>query len=160
MEITRYEGGCRFEQNGWIYLHIEGDPYERGFQHGYLVAPELREILKSLEYLTYPETGERWEYFVDAAQKLFVRYLDQEYLEEIKGIADGACAAGCDITWEEVLAWNGYEELTRYWWPWVMEKYYEEQDNDHCSAFIAVGAATVDGKVVMAHNSWDAYQWG
>ena len=27
-------------------------------------------------------------------------------------------------------------------------------DKDHCSAFIATGSATRDGKVVMAHNSW------
>ncbi|MBE9482248.1 MAG: hypothetical protein IMY88_01055, partial [Chloroflexi bacterium] len=35
----------------------------------------------------------------------------------VKGIADGAQSAGVDISWQEVLAWNGYEELTDYWWP-------------------------------------------
>ena len=35
----------------------------------------------------------------------------------MKGIADGATAAGTPMTWQEVLAWNGYEELTDYWWP-------------------------------------------
>lgn len=38
-EVTRYEDGYRFDQYGWIYLHIEGEPYERGYQHGYLPAP-------------------------------------------------------------------------------------------------------------------------
>ncbi|MEA3493142.1 MAG: hypothetical protein U9R38_02000 [Candidatus Margulisiibacteriota bacterium] len=31
-----YGKGYRFEKNGWVYVHIEGEPYERGFQHGYL----------------------------------------------------------------------------------------------------------------------------
>ena len=35
----------------------------------------------------------------------------------MQGIADGAQAAGTEITWQEVLTWNGYEELTGYWWP-------------------------------------------
>jgi hypothetical protein len=158
--VTRYDEGYRFDENGWIYIHIEGEPYQRGFQHGYLVAPELKEILKSLEYLTYWETGMKWDFFVDAAEQLFVQYLDDEYSEEMKGIADGAREAGTDISWQEVLAWNGYEELTGYWWPNVMEKTYESLDNDHCSAFIATGSATVDGSIVMAHTSWDAYEWG
>ncbi|MCK4996492.1 MAG: hypothetical protein KAR55_06345 [Thermoplasmatales archaeon] len=27
----RYEDGYRYNINGWIYLHIEGEPYERGY---------------------------------------------------------------------------------------------------------------------------------
>jgi hypothetical protein len=113
--------GYRFDKNGWTYIHIEGDPHERGYQHGYLVAPELQEILRSLKYLTYWNSGMQWEFFVDAAEKLFVDLIDQEFLDEIKGIADGAKDAGVDVTWQEILAWNGYEELTDYWWPNVQE---------------------------------------
>ena len=36
----------------------------------------------------------------------------------------------------------------------------EQIDKDHCSAFIATGSATRDGRVVMAHNSWDTYEQG
>jgi len=159
-EITQYGSGYRFDENGWVYVHIEGAPYERGFQHGYLVAPELKEILRSLKYLTYFDTGMEWEFFVEAAEKLFVRYTDQEFLEEIRGIADGAKAAGVDISWQEVLTWNGYEELTGYWWPNEVAGEYAGGDNDHCSGFIAAGSATKDGKIIMAHNSWDAFEQG
>ncbi|HUJ50579.1 MAG TPA: hypothetical protein VLW25_10280, partial [Bryobacteraceae bacterium] len=31
----------RPEQNGWIFVHLEGTPAEIGFQHGYLLAPEI-----------------------------------------------------------------------------------------------------------------------
>ena len=33
--------GYRYPQAGWIVLHIEGEPYERGYQHGRLLAPEI-----------------------------------------------------------------------------------------------------------------------
>ena len=52
-EITEYEAGYRWDENGWIYVHIEGEPYDRGKQHGHLVAEELATIKASLEYLTY-----------------------------------------------------------------------------------------------------------
>lgn len=44
----------RHEKNGWIYLHIEGAAKERGFQHGYLLAKEIKESLRVL--------GEVWHY--------------------------------------------------------------------------------------------------
>ena len=155
--------GYRFEKNGWIYVHIEGEPRERGFQHGFLVAPELKEILRNKKFLTYWETGMEWQFFVNAAEKMFVQAIDEEYLEEMKGIAEGAKAAGTEITWQEVLAWNGYTELTGYWWPNEMSKWYRNytpQGNDHCSAFIATGSYTKGGKIVMAHNSWDEFANG
>ena len=31
---------------GWIYLHIEGKPYERGYQHGHLMAQEIPQYLE------------------------------------------------------------------------------------------------------------------
>jgi hypothetical protein len=155
--------GYRFDRDGWIYVHIEGQPHERGYQYGYLVAPELAEILHNTKDLTYLETGMPWEFFVDQAEKQFVQYLDDELLEEIKGIADGAKAAGTQVTWQEILTWNGFEELTDYWWPNQMSKWYENYtppDNDHCSAFIATGSYTRDGEVVMGHNSWMPFVHG
>jgi len=40
----QYEKGYRYNIQGWIYLHIEGEPYERGYQHGYLLADISRGI--------------------------------------------------------------------------------------------------------------------
>ena len=165
-----YGQGYRFDHHGWIYVHIEGEAYERGFQHGYLVAPELQEILGSLDYLTYWKTGMRWEFFVAAAERLFVSHIDQEYLDEIRGVAAGTQAAGVNISWQEVLAWNARTELLDYWWP--KEKKTRDAPgartgNDHCSAFIATGTVTgappgghpggSGSRIVMAHNSWDAF---
>jgi hypothetical protein len=156
--VTRYESGYRFDCNGWIYVHIEGEPYERGFQHGRLVARELADAIKTLKRFTLEDTGQDWSYFVAAAERLFVQDGQEEFLEEIKGIADGARSAGTDVTWQEVLAWNGNMELTGYWYPGVLAGDYDDgNDKTHCSAFIATGSYTEGGKVVMAHNDWDHF---
>ncbi|MEO8132083.1 MAG: peptidase C45, partial [Bryobacteraceae bacterium] len=37
------------EQNGWIYVHLEGSPAEIGFQNGFHLAQEIKELQKILE---------------------------------------------------------------------------------------------------------------
>lgn len=159
----KYGEGRRLDKHGWTHIHVEGDAYERGFQHGYLVAEEIEEILRCLKYLTYFNTGKKWDFFVQEAENLFVPNIDKEFLAEIAGIADGARNSGADVTWQEILAWNGYEELVDYWWPLEKEGKFssgERAPTGGCSAFVATGDATKDGKIVMAHNSWSEFETG
>jgi hypothetical protein len=159
--LTKFDKGYRFDENGWIYVHIEGDPYDRGFQYGYLVAPELDRIMKNVRHLTLWNTGMDLSFFVQAAVDLFLPQLDQEYQDEIKGIADGANMAGVNVTRQEILAWNGYSELIDYWWPRQKdENLADKNSKGHCSAFIATGNATRMGDVVIAHNTWECYERG
>lgn len=144
-------------KNGWITLHIQGEPYQRGFQHGFLLAGNLFKIMNTLESFTMFNTGKEFEFFMSAAQKLFIPYISKEILEEMQGITDGAAAAGFDIPFDAVLAWNGYAELLDYWWPNEKSGADQQKQNnerDHCSAFIATGDATQDGGIIMAHNTW------
>src|SRR5579871_572369 len=46
LSVKRSGAGYRYPQAGWIVLHIEGEPYERGYQHGQLLAPEIAGYLK------------------------------------------------------------------------------------------------------------------
>src|SRR2546430_17011538 len=39
----RLANAYRFEQGGWVYIHLEGAPANIGYQHGYLLAPERSE---------------------------------------------------------------------------------------------------------------------
>jgi hypothetical protein len=163
-DVIAYDRGWRFDRNGWIYLHIEGDAATRGFQHGHLLAKELAEIKRSLVYLTYRNTGKTWDFFVEAGKALFTPRIEREYLDEMRGISEGARAAGVELTLDEVITLNGYDELVGYWWPTVAEKYrYVSRvypDKDHCSAFIATGSMTTDRSIVIAHNSWDEFTSG
>ena len=84
----------RHEKSGWTYLHIEGTPRERGFQHGYLMANEIKENLRLLSSRWYYETAMEWSWYVEQAGKILSPKVDSENLEEIDGIEEGLKVAG------------------------------------------------------------------
>ena len=148
----------RYEKNGWIFVHVQGAPFERGFQHGYLLADELREAIRVNDFLAEWYTGENFAFFVQHGKDMFASKIDEEYVQEMEGIAAGASQAGFPISYAEILAWNGLTELLDYWWPTIVGDM--PLKNDKCSAFIATGEFTEDGKIVMAHNTWNLYAAG
>src|SRR5262249_37621320 len=52
--VQRYGPAYRYPQAGWIVLHIEGEPYERGYQHGQLLAPEIAAFLRCFATMQSP----------------------------------------------------------------------------------------------------------
>ena len=40
-----YGKGYRYNIMGWVYIHIEGEPYERGYQYGYLASDEIVDMM-------------------------------------------------------------------------------------------------------------------
>ncbi|MFF4403322.1 C45 family autoproteolytic acyltransferase/hydolase [Streptomyces sp. NPDC001404] len=110
------------------------------------------------------DTGEGLRFFADHVWEAFGK-LDAEFDEEIQGIADGAAARGVDVSKDVLVAWNGYNELLGGWWttchPDTNVKPVWARSGPHrCSAFVCTGEASADGKVVMAHNTWDRYAMG
>src|SRR5262245_36066662 len=84
--VQRHGPGYRYTQAGWIVLHIEGEPYDRGFQHGRLMAPEIARFLRCFAQQQSgkaPEEG--WRITRTLANSLFLRKFDREFLEEMKG---------------------------------------------------------------------------
>src|SRR5580765_2332605 len=107
----------RFERAGWIYLHVQGEPRERGFQHGYLLAREVMDGLRSTRIEWEHQSAMEWQWLVSRAAAMFVPKIDAENLAELEGIAEGVRAAGLQTSREELIAFNGYIELSGYWWP-------------------------------------------
>ena len=70
-----FNKGYRFEKNGWTYVHIEGAPYERGMQYGYLVAEEYKKAIYVYKKITFEATGMDYSFFVEKGDKklLFLR---------------------------------------------------------------------------------------
>jgi len=46
--VRRFGPAYRYPQDGWIVLHVEGAPYERGYQHGVLMAKEIAGYVEAL----------------------------------------------------------------------------------------------------------------
>jgi hypothetical protein len=150
----------RHEKSGWIYLHIEGTPEERGFQHGYLLAKEIKESIRVLSEGWKYRTAMEWQWLVQQAGKMFTVKVDTENLAEIDGIVEGMNAAGDSTTRDEIVALNGCMELIWYWWPTVKNKISPnspEPKKQSCSSFIATGSMTADGDIVLGHNTMGGY---
>jgi hypothetical protein len=89
-------------------------------------------------------------------------------MEEMEGMAEGCIAAGVSTSIEEIVAWNNYITIVDCWYPTTSSSFKmassgskegggvatREPAADRCSAFIANGDYTTDGKIVVAHNSF------
>jgi hypothetical protein len=152
----------RHEKNGWIYLHIEGKPKERGFQHGYLLAKEIKESIRVLSEVWYYQSALDWDWLVQKAGIMFTPKVESENIAEIDGIVEGMKAAGVKTSRDEIVAYNGYMELMWYWWPIVKDTISPNSPDpkkQSCSSFIATGSMTADGGIVLGHNMMNAYYY-
>ncbi len=150
----------RHEKNGWIYLHIEGSPEERGFQHGYLFSKEIKESIRILSEGWKYQTAMNWSWYVDKGHDILTTKTDPENLAEIDGIVEGMKAAGVSTTRDEIVSFNGFAELIGYWWPLVKDSIGVNTPDplkESCSSFIATGSMTKDGGIVLGHNTHDNF---
>ncbi|GAC1425818.1 MAG: hypothetical protein NVS9B7_10320 [Flavisolibacter sp.] len=151
----------RVDKNGWIYVHLEGRPKEIGYQHGYLLASEIDTTIQTLSYFLTHETKKDWNFYRNCALSFLWPRVDAEYKAEINGIVEGLHAQHKNYDSLDITALNAMEELAFYYVPQLMEKEKAGSGNNkapgNCSAFIATGSYTKDGKIVMGHNNWTSY---
>ncbi len=177
METVRWAGkGFRYDEGGWIFVHIEGEPYERGHQFGQL-APQ--EIVRYIEKLGIEkdktDANKGWNHQRLLADALFLRKYDAEYLEEMKGIADGANKAGAkfrdrELDLLDIVTLNSAVDagqlaeanratatpLTGRTFLKAEEEAERAGKGDHCSSFVATKSATPDGRAIMGQ----IFMWG
>ena len=161
----RLKNAYRFERAGWVYVHLEGSPSQIGFQHGYLLAPEILDGFKAMQVINTHDAKRNWSFFRNTAQKVLWPHIESEYRQEMQGIVDGLKARGVALDLWDVVALNAMEEISGYYVPTL-----EKQQNrsakptqkapGNCSAFVATGSWTKDHKPVIAHNTWTNYATG
>jgi hypothetical protein len=169
-ETVRWAGrGFRYDDGGWICLHIEGAPYARGRQYGELVSAELARFVDKLANLQdKADPAKGWEALRTMTDVTLLRKYDPEYLEEMKGIAEGAAQAGArfrgrDLDLLDVVAANsaidvsemaGASRVTAT--PLTGRSFLKAEEDalpapghDRCSSFVATKSATRDGRFIM-----------
>jgi len=173
-DINKVKNGISYEQNGWLYVSIKGGPKERGYAYGKLIHKEMKKVKETLDFIIYNDYGVKWEFFIEASNKYYKqKIMDQfpEFYEEMEGFAEGCTAGGVKMSVDEVVAWNNYFTLTESWWANMPEEDVialkgssksgasskEGGSSDRCSAFIANGSWTADGKIVVAHNNFSNF---
>ena len=158
---TKIKNGLSYKKNGWTYISIKGKPKERGYAYGYLCANDFKEIQTTLKFLMMEAYGMDWDYFIKEISNDFNEMTEKEFpelYEEMEGIAEGCNANGCKTTIDEIIAWNFYCSIP-YWYSSISDNRVGKEGGapDKCSAFMAVGDWTEDGKIVCAHNSFTDY---
>jgi Phospholipase B len=161
----RLKNSYTFQKDGWTYIHLEGTSSEIGFQHGYLLATLIADNLQTIELENTHEAGKPWTYFRAIAHNQIMPRIEPEYLAELQGIADGVQAAGQNIDILDIVALNAHLEISDYYIPWLLKQQGKVSPAalvapGRCSAFIATGSATKDGKIVIAHSNWSPYMEG
>jgi hypothetical protein len=81
-------------KNGWFYVHLEGSSTDIGYQHGYLLSTQIDTAIQAASYYLAHETKHEWDFYRAAAKNFLWNKLDQEYKNEINGIAEGLQAKG------------------------------------------------------------------
>jgi len=146
-------------------VHLQGAPAQIGFQHGYLLARRSRITFSSTRWKRRNTPSTNGAFFRDAAKTVLWPPPRREYQQELTGIAAGLKAHASALDLWDVVALNGYIELSDYYVPWLDAKRGTTSANEpkapgKCSAFIATGSATKGGKIVIAHNNWSSYAEG
>ena len=157
-------GSWRIDVNGWVFAHVSGDPYRIGFQNGHLLAHEIKETIEAQRLFVEGAYKRDWQFFRETGMRLYWPKVPADYRAEIEGIAHGVKAVGIsDIDLEDIVALNGFDDTTSYH-HWLKSKEcppaIPTAREEHCSAFIANGKATRDGKILVAHNTWSSYLIG
>jgi len=142
-----YGQGHRYNIQGWVYIHIEGEPYERGYQYGYLASAEIIDMIyrwsnfgHALKFMkvfvlknqpgNYDKLSEKWwDMCRNRAVNYFLKQIPEEYKEEMIGMVDGINAKnekifGRDIDFQDILAsqlvqeiWYSYKFVNKLFHP-------------------------------------------
>lgn len=184
LETVKWYGPAfRYEDKGWIFVHIEGKPYQRGYQYGYLLAEEIKTFIEKLS-ISYSNSDPRggWNRTRFEVDAMMLRKYDEEYLTEMKGIADGAARAGSKvfdrpIDLLDIVAINSSIDLDYAQSalrvtpnPLTGKSFLSNEDElnlterlHKCSAFLANNSATKDGRIVYGQifmwGGYTGYHW-
>jgi PKD repeat protein len=114
-------------------LYTGGTHYEMGYWHGFLLRDQVQANCAAAIAAAEAEgvTPEIWAWAIGSMWP----YVPQDYLDEMQGLADGS-----EVSLEDVYKVHAIPDLSEF----------------HCSAFAAMGSATVGGHCIQLRN----LDWG
>jgi isopenicillin-N N-acyltransferase like protein len=137
------------------HVRVTGDPRERGRVYGEQARSRIARSIEAYREVFRAYTGWEWDQVRREAARYEapIRAFDARYIDEIRGVADGA---GVDI--EDVLAINVRTEVMFAAKARAAEAAKREGGNGErqgeCSAFAVLPEASADGHTLLGQN-WD-----
>lgn len=142
--VARCGDGWLERIDGYLVLHLKGTHYEMGYQHGALLRDHVRQNLHNLLEVRGDEVlaeigplAIKPRQLIETIVKVQRPYVPQKYLDEIRGLADGA-----EIKFEDARVCNFIPEMF------------------HCSGFAVMNSATKDGMLYHGRVLDYAIDWG
>ncbi|GHU56842.1 hypothetical protein AGMMS49975_20970 [Clostridia bacterium] len=172
-------GGEVSVKNGWYVLNLKGGSKEIGYDHGVILAEEIRDYIEETKRYVLVCMGIDYEYAKNDIISLIQDKISDEISDELEAIAAGvnmalALNSGKSYDKWDIAVINWMEGWSGYAYdPQKAYKHYSQSENanltthitapirerrDHCSAFAATGSYTKDGKPVMFHNSFNVFE--
>lgn len=154
------KGSLTLEQ-GVKTLIMKGSHYEMGYQHGYLLAEQIDIMLKQTLPAAIAVIAKTLQHDWHKAEIAFAKgaeianeYVPHCLLEEMRGIADGAQAAGYPISLEQIQAWN---TMYDQWCIYAHPHYWNVFDETSKGHYPAHGAGTrvLTGAGCSSFSAWD-----
>ena len=165
------QGGSFEEISGVKVLTIKGTPEQMGYQHGYLLAPQISLMINKTLLATTAYVAAQTGTDLDTAEKILWQgqaiaepFLPPEYFREMEGIYKGVVDAGVkDVSLKQILLWNtNYDQWCIYSHPdyWHPETGVASGRGTHpipgaggCSSFCAWDEwAGGDGKLIFGKD--------
>ncbi len=141
--VARCGAGWLERIDGYPVLHLKGTPYEMGYQHGVLFKDHVRENAKYLLEVKGEQQTLEWgpvrlkpRQIVETIIETQKRFVPDRYLDEIRGVADGAGVPVADA------------RLANF----IPEMF-------HCSGFAVMNSATKDGTLYHGRVLDYAIDW-
>ena len=142
-----YEKGYRYNIQGWVYVHIEGEPYERGYQYGVLASNEILDMIQRWSNLAhdikfmklfliknlpknYDKLSEQWwKICRSKSMRFFEKHVPDEYKQEMKGMTDGLKVKGIklfgrNIEYEDIVASQFVQDVLYAFFQWNFKRFH------------------------------------
>jgi len=167
------KGAYRVDEEGWIYVHLEGSPRQIGYQNGWLLHDNIDAAMKASMWFYWSSDveneatfGDQWYIARDISRLYIWPKLTGDLKAEFEGITAGVKARGLTYDKWDILAFNAWGDIGVYWDLYMSKNHARvvgkgpvnpPASKYSCSAFIATGSYTKDGEIIMAHNTWTDY---
>ena len=124
---------------------ISGTPYEIGLQHGSIFKTQIANSIETYRVMFRDYSNLEWEQGKKMAQRYIepIRDYNPDYIEEMKGVADGS-----GVSFDDILTLNARSELV------LQANSNAAPEVDGCTSIAITPDASVNGHMLAAHN-WD-----
>lgn len=132
---------------------FKGTNNEIGYQHGKELGSEILRVIERFAFALENDYGKGWEWFRSFSNEHFYNKIDNNFITELENIAAASSKYyNTHFSKEDLITLNCIPEIDSYF-----SSIGKNNQDMHCSSFIANGEFTRDGDYILGHTTWWRY---